>query len=65
MPAQSKLLMKNYSSRDLQEICRIARLASNQQVFAHGGGEAFDPVYQEMWDKWLESKGPDYVVVFG
>ena len=54
--------MKNYSNRDLQEMYRISRLLSDDEVF--GGAAKYTERYKDMWTKWLNTKGPDVVIIF-
>lgn len=59
---QAEGLMKNYSNRDLQEIYRISRLLSDEDVFRGKG--LHTTRYRDMWTSWLDTKGPDIAIVF-
>lgn len=59
---QAQMLMKNYSNRDLQEMYRISRLLSDEEVFR--GAAKHTKRYKSMWTRWLNSKGPDVAIVF-
>jgi hypothetical protein len=54
--------MKNYSNRDLQEMYRISRLLSDEEVFR--GAAKHTNRYKDMWTRWLDTKGPDVAIVF-
>lgn len=60
--------MKYYSHSDLKEIQRISRLLPDEQVFGParlGARKAKRATkYKEMWQRWLENKGMDLVIVF-
>lgn len=58
----AKILMKNYSNRDLQEIYRISRLLSDEEVFQGRGLRTTR--YSDMWTSWLDTKGPDIIIIF-
>lgn len=66
--AEAAVQMKYYSSRDLREIQRIARLLPDEHVFRPKGKGAWkakeSTKYHDMWRKWLENKGMDLVIVF-
>ncbi|KZT63989.1 hypothetical protein DAEQUDRAFT_679385 [Daedalea quercina L-15889] len=55
-------LMRNYSSRDRREMRRIARMLTDEEVFARKN--PWTPVYRDIWRRWLETKGPDIVISF-
>jgi len=59
---QAQRLMKNYSNRDLQEMYRISRLLSDEEVF--GGAAKRTTWYKDMWTRWLNTKGPDVAIIF-
>ena len=50
------------STRDRQEIVRIARLVSDKAAAQKGFSPS--PIYQELWTSWLQCKGPDLTIVF-
>ncbi|KAG1786329.1 uncharacterized protein HD556DRAFT_640436 [Suillus plorans] len=58
--AQAVVRMKYYSHRDLKEMQRIARFLSDEQVLRR----PWSPKYSELWKRWLDTKGPDVVIVF-
>ncbi|KAG2153740.1 uncharacterized protein EDB93DRAFT_212525 [Suillus bovinus] len=58
--AQAAVRMKYYSHRDLKEMQRIARLLSDEQVLRR----PWSPKYSKLWKRWLDTKGPDVVIVF-
>ena len=50
------------STRDRQEITRIARLITDEAVAQKGFSPS--PVYQDLWTSWHQCKGPDLTIVF-
>jgi len=60
--SQAQKLMKYYSNRDLKEMYRISRLLPDEEV-SRGSAKSTGR-YKEMWTKWLNTKGPDNVIVF-
>jgi len=50
------------STRDRQEIARIARLVTDEAAAQKGFSPS--PVYQNLWTSWLQCKGPDLTIVF-
>ncbi|KAG2363715.1 hypothetical protein BDR07DRAFT_1215258, partial [Suillus spraguei] len=58
--AQAAVRMKYHSHRDLREMQRIARLLPDEPVLRR----PWSPKYSKLWKRWLDSKGPDIVVVF-
>ncbi|OBZ66556.1 hypothetical protein A0H81_13416 [Grifola frondosa] len=59
---QAARLVKHYSSRDRQEMYRISRMLTDEEVF--GRTASWTPRYREMWRQWLREKGPDIAIVF-
>ena len=57
----AKKQLKYLSSRDRQEILRISRMESDENVFQ---GRKWSPRYTKMWEAWQASKGPDLTIVF-
>jgi len=60
--SRAQKLMKNYSNRDLQEMYRISRLLSDEEVCR--GAARRTKRYKDMWIRWLDTKGPDVAIVF-
>jgi len=50
------------STRDRQEIARIARLVTDEAAAPKGFTPS--PVYHDLWTSWLQCKGPDLTIVF-
>jgi hypothetical protein len=50
------------STRDRQEIARIARLVTDEAAAQKGFSPS--PIYQDLWTSWLQCKGPDLTIVF-
>jgi len=61
-PRQAECLIKNYGSRDRQQMHRMSRLLTDEEVFT--GTVPWTPLYRNMWRNWLDTKGPDIVIVF-
>lgn len=62
---EAKKQIKNYSSRDRQQIFKISRMLSDEEVFGmYGKRVEWCPRYQTMWKEWLQNKGPDVAIVF-
>jgi len=62
---EAKAQIRNYSSRDRQQIYRISRMLSDKEVFGlYGQRTQWSPRYRNIWKAWLESKGPDVAIVF-
>ncbi|KAI9512771.1 hypothetical protein F5148DRAFT_1161479 [Russula earlei] len=64
LPTRSEAakLIKYLSMRDRREIARIARLVSDEAAAQKGFSPS--PMYQVLWTRWLQHKGPDLVIVF-
>ncbi|KAI0915456.1 hypothetical protein AcV5_003670 [Taiwanofungus camphoratus] len=59
---QARKLVKNYSVRDQQEIYRMTRLLTDEEVFMRT--VPWTPKYRDMWRRWLDTKGADMAIVF-
>lgn len=55
-------MIRYLSTRDRQEIARIARLVTDEAAAQKGFSPS--PVYQDLWASWLQCKGPDLTIVF-
>ncbi|KAH9049573.1 hypothetical protein EDB87DRAFT_1648233 [Lactarius vividus] len=55
-------IIRYLSTRDRQEIARIARLVTDEAAAQKGFSPS--PVYQDLWASWLRCKGPDLTIVF-
>ena len=58
---QAERLRKSYSNRDLQEMNRICRMLSDEDVFRRTSRTL---KYRDIWQTWLETKGPDIAIIF-
>lgn len=54
-------MLKHYSNRDQREMHRISRLLTDEEVFEK---KTWTPRYRDMWEHWLDVKGPDAAIVF-
>jgi len=59
---EAEKIIKYISTRDRREIARIARLVSDEAAAQKGFSPS--PVYWNLWDNWLQHKGPDLTIVF-
>ncbi|KAH8999485.1 hypothetical protein EDB92DRAFT_1834424 [Lactarius akahatsu] len=55
-------IIRYLSTRDRQEIARIAHLVTDEAAAQKGFFPS--PVYQDLWASWLQCKGPDLTIVF-
>ena len=55
-------MIRYLSTRDRQEIARIARLVTDEAVAQKGFSPS--PIYQDLWASWLQCKGLDFTIVF-
>ena len=54
--------MTHFSTRDRREMRRVARMLTDEEVFARK--VPWTPAYRDIWRRYLETKGPDIVVSF-
>lgn len=59
---EAEKVIRYISTRDRREIARIARLVSDEAAAQKGFSPS--PVYRNLWDNWLQHKGPDLTIVF-
>ncbi|EPS97829.1 hypothetical protein FOMPIDRAFT_1031799 [Fomitopsis schrenkii] len=59
---EAEKLKKDYTARDHREMRRMARMLTDEEVFASKG--PWTPVYRGIWRRYLETKGPDIVISF-
>lgn len=70
-PVQASKLIKRFSNRDLHEISRMSRsVTDHDKEYLFSAERVEGEVHRQArkhkrrWQRWLERKGPDLVIIF-